>query len=120
MLKNNLSNKEQARRKVQGYTQASGVGALIPLPSGAPAAGLMAISSSMCYEIGKIYKEDISKSEAALVAGVVGLMPVAHKIVILELLNTVPFGLFMKGSLAREIVNLLGEAIIRHYERTTA
>ncbi len=119
MLKNNLSNKERARMKIKGYAGASGMGSFIPLPPGAPAAALMGISSHMCYEIGKIYKEDISKSEAALVAGVVGLVPVAHKIVLLELINTVPFGLFMKGSLVREIVTLLGEAIIQHYDRTT-
>jgi uncharacterized protein (DUF697 family) len=116
---------DERRRKaeawVNGYT-ATAVGtvlatALIP---GAATAVLCALEATMCYQIGKIYKNDWTMSEATTAAGVVGLAALVGQIAAMEAaILTGPFALAIKPVIAASIVKTMGQLVIKHFEDTS-
>jgi hypothetical protein len=116
------SNFDRARAWVNGYTVV-GTGIVVAaVAPGSTAAALAAIEGHMCYEIGKIYRGgDYSLGDAALAAGAVGIACVAGPMAALEAANFVPGpGWVVKGAIAGSVIKALGEAIIVHFEGTSA
>jgi len=115
---------DERRRKaeawVNGYT-ATAVGtvlatALVPM---AASAILCTLEGTMCYQIGKIYRNDWSMGEAMAAAGVVGLAAVAGQIAALEAaILTGPFAFAIKPAIAAGIVKTMGQLVIKHFEDT--
>ena len=73
----------------------------------------------MCYQIGKIYRNDWSMGEAMAAAGVVGLAAVAGQIAALEAaILTGPFAFAIKPAIAAGIVKTTGQLVIKLASKT--
>ena len=111
--------KVRARRWVNGYAIAGTgvvIAAVIP---GSTSAALVAMEGHMCYQIGKIYRDDnYSMQEAVAAARVIGLVSVSAPLIAMEAMNAIPFaGWAVKGGVAGGVIKTLGEAIIAYYEK---
>jgi uncharacterized protein (DUF697 family) len=116
------SDRAEQRRKaeawVNGYT-ATAVGtvlatAIIP---GAATAILCTLEATMCYQIGKIYKNNWTMGEATTAAGVVGLAALVGQIAAMEAaILTGPFAFAIKPAIAASIVKTMGQLVIKHFE----
>lgn len=113
------SKQEQARVWVDGYAIAGAALVIAAVVPGATSVALVAIETTMCFQIGKIYRGDgFSMGDAVAAAGVVGLAAVVGKIAALEALNLIPLaGWAVKAPVAAAVIKGLGEAIIFHFER---
>ena len=91
--------------------------ALIP---GSASVVLIAQEGIMCYQIAKIYGNDISFEEAKIIAGSIGLASVAGQLVALEAtILTGPFAFLIKPGIAATIVKILGDQIINYFEKNS-
>jgi uncharacterized protein (DUF697 family) len=110
----------KAESWVNGYT-ATAVGAVLAtaLIPGAATAVLCALEATMCYQIGRIYKNEWSMGEATAAAGVVGLAALVGQIAALEAaILTGPFAFVIKPAIAAGIVKTMGHLVIKHFEDT--
>lgn len=110
----------QAESWVNGYT-ATAVGTVLvtALVPGAATGILCALEATMCLQIGKMYKPDFSKSDAAKAAGTIGLAALAGKIVALEAaILTGPFAFAVKPAIAGGIVKAMGQLVINYFEES--
>jgi len=82
--------KVRARRWVNGYAIAGTgvvIAAVIP---GSTSAALVAMEGHMCYQIGKIYRDDnYSMQEAVAAARVIGLVSVSAPLIAMEAMNAI-------------------------------
>jgi uncharacterized protein (DUF697 family) len=119
----NMTNEKAQKRAraeawVNGHT-ATAVGtvcatAIIPF---AATGILCTLEGTMCYQIGKIYRQNWTVSESATVAGVIGLAAVAGQIAALEAaILTGPFAFAIKPAIAGGIVKTMGQLVIKHFE----
>jgi hypothetical protein len=110
--------RRKAEAWVNGYT-ATAVGtvlatALVPM---AATGILCTLEGTMCYQIGKIYKNNWTMGEATAAAGVIGLAAVAGQIAALEAaILTGPFAFAIKPAIAAGIVKTMGQLVIKHFE----
>jgi len=116
---------DERRRKaeswVNGYT-ATAVGSVLvtAIIPGAATAVLCTLEATMCYQIGKIYKNNWSMAEATTAAGVVGLAALVGQIAALEAaILTGPFAFAIKPAIAAGIVKAMGQLVIKHFEDTS-
>lgn len=110
--------RSKAEAWVNGYT-ATAVGTVLGtawLP-GAATAILCALEATMCYQIGKIYKNNWTMADASAAAGVVGLAALVGQIAAMEAaILTGPFAFAIKPAIAAGIVKSMGQLVIKHFE----
>jgi uncharacterized protein (DUF697 family) len=112
--------RKKAEKWVNGYT-ASAVAtvagtALVPVP-GAATVVLCGLEVTMCYQIGKIYKNEWSMGDAAAAAKLVGLAAIVGQLAALEATTLLgPFGIVARGGIAAGIVKSMGKLVISHFE----
>jgi len=120
-----IDDRVERRRKseswVNGYT-GTAVGTVLAtawLP-GAATAVLCTLEATMCYQIGKIYRNHWTMGEATTVAGVVGIAALAGQMAAMEAaILTGPFAFAIKPAIAAGIVKTMGQLVIKHFEDCT-
>lgn len=114
-----MTNRERAKSYVKGHTAtAVGLVLAVSMIPGAASAVLIAQEAIMCYQIAGIYDQSITKEEAAVIAGSIGLASVSGQIIALEAsILTGPLAFLIKPGIAATIVHILGDQIINYFER---
>jgi len=110
----------RAEKWVNGYT-ATAVGAVLvtALVPGAATVALCGLEGTMCYQIGRIYKNEWTMGDATAAAGVVGLAALAGQIAAMEAaILTGPFAFAIKPVIAAGIVKSMGQLVIKHFEES--
>ena len=115
----------EKRRKAENWINGYMVGGVAAVVAGSMIPGtataiLCGIELTMCYQLGLIYKDPWTQSEAKAAASAVGLAAVAGKILALETAILLgPFAPLGKGIIAAGIIKALGTLVIKHFEDTT-
>lgn len=110
--------KERSKEWVHLYAAGGGTfAAVAPIP-GVSSLGLAAIETHMIYWIARIYGEDLSVKEIAMVAGGLEIGGLVLKAAAMEALNFIPVaGWILKGTIAVGAIESIGIVIVRHYEQ---
>jgi len=110
--------RRKAEAWVNGYT-ATAVATVVAtswLP-GAATAILCGLEATMCYQIGKIYKNEWTMGEATAAAGVVGVAGLAGNIAAMEATILLgPLVFVAKPAIAASLVKAMGQLVIKHFE----
>ena len=111
-------NRAKSVKWVNGYTATAAATvcttALIPF---AATGILCTLEGTMCYQIGKFYKQNWTAADGAAAAGVIGLAAVAGQIAALEAaILAGPFAFAIKPVIAAGIVKAMGQLVIKHFE----
>lgn len=110
-----MSCKDRAWKWVHVYAAGAATLALAPIPGTSLALG--GIETHMIYWIAKIYGEELSIKEIAIVAGGLEISGIALKAVAMEALNFLPgLGWVVKSAVAASAVEGIGKVIIDHFE----
>jgi uncharacterized protein (DUF697 family) len=108
--------KARAEEWVHWYAGGGAALAVVPIPMAGMAA-LGVIETTMIYWIAKVYGEELTKTEIAVVAAGLELGGFVFKAAALEACNLIPVaGWIVKASVAAGIIEGIGAAIIGHYE----
>ena len=114
--------RRKAEKWVNGY-MATAIAAVVAsawLP-GAATGILCTLEATMCYQIGKIYKNDAwTMGDAAATAGVIGIAAFAGNIAAMEATILLgPLAFVAKPAIAATIVKAMGKLVIQHFEDCT-
>jgi uncharacterized protein (DUF697 family) len=108
--------REQSRSLIHKYAVFGTAWAVLPIPI-ATSAGLCALEAHMIYWVGRVYGEELSKSDILMLGTGLELASVGLKAVATEGANLVPVvGWGIKGAIAATTIEGLGELVIRHFE----
>lgn len=109
--------RRKAEAWVNGYVATGAVtGGVVILP-GVGSAALVALETTMIYQIGKIYKTNFTMAEAGATVAVISLASLAGKLAAYEAAILLgPFAPFGKAAIAAGIIKAMGSLIIRHFE----
>ncbi len=111
-----LTCREKARTLVHRYAVFGTAWAVLPVPI-ATSAGLCALETHMIYWIGRVYGEELGKSDILMVGAGLELASQGLKAVAVEGANFIPvIGWGVKGAIAGTTIEGLGELVIRHFE----
>jgi uncharacterized protein (DUF697 family) len=109
---------DRAHEWVHTYAAGGAVLATIPLPPGGNTITLGLAETHMIYWLAKIYGEDLSVKEIAVVAGGLELAGLGLKAAAMEAANLIPIaGWIVKGAIAASAIEGIGFAITRHFEQ---
>jgi uncharacterized protein (DUF697 family) len=108
--------RDKARHYVHMTVLGGALLAPVPIP-GFGSTGLTAIEIGLIFMIGRIYDENLSKTEIAMLAASLEVGSTVLSMVVMETLNFVPIaGWLVKVPVAASVVKGIGELAIKHFE----
>ncbi len=113
-----IEKRQKAEGWVSGYVvTGAGTGFVTGWIPGAGTAALIALETTMVYQIGRIYKTNFTMGEATATIAVISLASLAGKFAAMEATILLgPFAPVGKAAVAGGIIKAMGTLIITHFE----
>jgi uncharacterized protein (DUF697 family) len=109
---------DKAKEWVHTYAVGGAAFAALPIPvPGLTSGGLVAAETHMVYWIARIYGEELSLKEIAIVLSGLELAGIGLKTLAMEVCNFIPIaGWIAKSAIAGSAIEAIGHLIIKHFE----